>query len=67
MKAVLKGSAVGMTWGIMNCNMGRGRCLRQFFLMAPHCAYASSFHVALPSRAAGDANPLPLSVMYSKD
>lgn len=42
-KSVLKGSAVLMTWGIMSCNMGRGKCLRQFFLMAPHCIYASNF------------------------
>lgn len=42
-KAVLKRSALLMTWGIMICNMGRGRCLRQFFLMCPHCIYASNF------------------------
>lgn len=42
-KAGLKGSAVLMTRGIMSCNMGRGRCSRQFFLMAPHCIYASNF------------------------
>lgn len=42
-KAGLKGSAVLMAWGIMSCNMGRGRCSRQFFLMAPHCIYASNF------------------------
>lgn len=43
MKAVLKGGAAGTAWGMPNSDMGRGRWLRQFCLMAPHCIYASHF------------------------